>query len=144
MIRHQLRKVFVQTYLLLLLSPAVFADDPAGGYFEGYQADCAEIQAHAESNIVNCNMITLKKATNALDNVYNDLIKHADKEQKKYLQDMQLAWERMKEAQCNLVKTYYVGVSYEKWTSHCQAVMTIRRVKELEQLGTGIMWGVYD
>ena len=136
--------IIIWIVTLPFLSTIAFADDPTGGYFEGYQADCTEIREHAESNVVNCNMITLKKATEALDNVYNDLIKHADKEQKKYLEDMQLAWESMKEAQCNLVKTYYVGVSYEKWTSHCQAVMTIRRVKELEQLGTGIMWGIYD
>ncbi len=134
----------IRILILPFLFNTAFADDPTGGYFEGYQSDCAEIKEHAESNVVNCNMITLKKANESLDNVYNDLIKQADKDQKTYLEDMQAAWESMKEAQCNLVKTYYVGVTYEKWTSHCQAVMTIRRVKELEQLGTGIMWGVYD
>ena len=130
--------IIIWIVTLPFLSTIAFADDPTGGYFEGYQTDCTEIREHAKSNVINCNMITLKKATEALDNVYNDLIKHADKAQKKYLEDMQQAWESMKEAQCNLVKTYYVGVAYEKWTSHCQAVMTIRRVKELEQLGTGM------
>ncbi len=133
----------IRILILPFLFTTAFADDPTGGYFEGYESDCSEIKQHAESNVVNCNMITLKKANEALDNVYNDLIKQADKDQKTYLEDMQAAWASMKEAQCNLVKTYYVGVTYDKWASHCQAVMTIRRVKELEQLGTGIMWGVY-
>jgi uncharacterized protein YecT (DUF1311 family) len=71
--------------------------------------------------------------------VYQQLLKKADATEKKYLQEMQLAWIKLKEAQCGLRQYYYLDARFsDKWKTHCEAVMTIRRVQELKALGTGI------
>ena len=101
--------IMIRILILPFLFTTAFADDPTGGYFEGYESDCSEIKEHAESNVVNCNMITLKKANEALDNVYNDLIKQADKDQKTYLEDMQAAWERECKSNCASASVNIIG-----------------------------------
>jgi uncharacterized protein YecT (DUF1311 family) len=82
-----------------------------------------------------------EKADRELNAVYQQLLKKADATEKKYLQEMQLAWIKLKEAQCGLRQYYYRDARFsDKWKTHCEAVMTIRRGQELKALGTGISW----
>jgi uncharacterized protein YecT (DUF1311 family) len=116
------------------------ADDPAGGYFDGTEVECPGIPS-AESTVIQCNRIAFEKADRELNEVYQQLLKKADATEKKYLQEMQLAWIKLKEAQCGLRQYYYRDARFsDKWKTHCEAVMTIRRVQELKALGTGISW----
>lgn len=118
------------------------ADDPAGGYFdETFQ--CPGVP-QAESATVMCNEQALKKADRELNEVYAELIALSDENERKAFQDMQRAWIGLKQAQCSLEQHYYREVSYTKWVSYCEAAMTIRRVRELKALGTGIKWREFD
>lgn len=125
---------------LALLAPMAWADDPTGGYFSGTPVECPGVPA-AEATVVACHRMALAKADRELNTVYRDLMARADPAERRALQEAQLAWIRLRDAQCALVKTYYRGAPFpEKWTSRCQAVQTIRRVQELRALGTGIGW----
>lgn len=125
---------------LPLLAPAARADDPSGGYFSGTPVACPGVPS-AEATVVTCNRQALARADRELNSVFRDLITRADPAERQALQDAQLGWIRMRDGQCALVKAYYRTAPFpEKWTSRCQAVMTIRRVEELKALGTGIAW----
>jgi uncharacterized protein YecT (DUF1311 family) len=122
----------------MLASSGAHADDPAGGYFdETFQ--CPGVP-QAESATVMCNEQALKKADRELNEVYADLIALSDENERTDLQDMQRAWIGLKQAQCRLEQHYFREVSFAKWVSYCEAAMTIRRVRELKALGTGIKW----
>ena len=116
------------------------ADDPTDGYFDNTAVECPDIP-RPEFNIITCNQTAHEKADRELNELYQELITKADATEKKYLQEMQLAWIKLKEAQCGLTKYYYRDAHFsDKWTTKCEAVMTIRRVQELKALGTGINW----
>ncbi|MCP9841524.1 DUF1311 domain-containing protein [Synechococcus sp. J7-Johnson] len=126
--------------LLGLLAPVARADDPSGGYFSGTAVECPGLP-QAEAAAVACHRQALAKADRELNVVYSDLMARADSQERRALQDAQLAWIRLRDSQCALVKAYYRRSPFpEKWTSRCQAVQTIRRVQELRALGTGISW----
>ena len=125
--------------LSLILITRAFADSPTGNYFKGFDRHCPGVPL-AESTATKCNLITFAKAEEELEAIYNNLQTKADREQKKYLTASHNAWLELRKSQCNLVKTYYTGVAYNKWTSSCKAEMTINRIRELKQLGTGISW----
>ncbi len=116
------------------------ADDPAGGYFSNTAVECPGIP-FAESTVITCNEMAYEKADRELNEVYQQLMIKADAMEKKYLQEMQLGWIKFKKAQCGLRSYYYRNARFsDKWKTHCEAVMTIRRVQELKALGTGISW----
>ena len=115
------------------------ADDPAGGYFNT-AVECPGIP-FPEVNIITCNEMAYKKADRELNEVYQQLMIKADAMEKKYLQEMQLGWIKLKKAQCGLRAYYYRNAHLsDRWKTHCEALMTIRRVQELKALGTGISW----
>lgn len=125
---------------LALLAPVARADDPSGGYFSGTPVECPGVPS-AEAAVVTCNRQALARADRELNAVFRDLIARADAAERQALQETQLGWIRMRDGQCALVKAYYRKAPFpEKWTSRCQAVMTIRRVQDLKALGTGIGW----
>jgi uncharacterized protein YecT (DUF1311 family) len=127
-------------FSLVLLIPAARADDPSGGYFSGTPMECPGLPS-VEAAVVACNKQALARADRELNDVYRDLIARADPAERQALQNAQLGWIRMRDGQCALVKAYYRTAPFpEKWTSRCEAVMTIRRVQELMALGTGIGW----
>lgn len=124
----------------MLLAPVARADDPTGAYFSGTPVECPGV-ASAEATVVTCNRKALAKADRELNVLYRDLMERADPAERRALQEAQLAWIRLRDAQCALVQAYYQQAPFpEKWTSRCQAVQTIRRVQELKALGTGIGW----
>jgi uncharacterized protein YecT (DUF1311 family) len=126
--------------LLGLLAPVARADDPTSDYFSGTAVECPGLPL-VEAAVVACHRQALAKADRELNDVYRDLIARADSQERRALQDAQLAWIRLRDSQCALVKAYYRRAPFpEKWTSQCQAVQTIRRVQELRALGTGISW----
>jgi uncharacterized protein YecT (DUF1311 family) len=127
-------------FALAQLAPVARADDPSGGYFSGTPVECPGLPS-AEAAVVTCNSQALARADRELNALYRDLIARADPAERQALQDAQLGWIRMRDGQCALVKAYHRTAPFpEKWTSRCQAVMTIRRVQELKALGTGIGW----
>jgi len=125
----------------IAISPVAKADDPTGGYFEGTEIRCLGVPGGGEASVVSCNRNALQIADRELNTVYQQLLEQADAQEKKYLQEMQLAWIQLKNSQCNLTQYYYRKAQVsEKWKSRCEAVMTIRRVQELKALGTGLSW----
>jgi len=129
--------------LVIFLSGSVStrADSPTGNYFSGTEVSCPGIPGSAEATVIACNKIAYKDADRELNAAYRKLVAAADNNEKKFLQDMQRAWIKLKDAQCGLVESYYAGAQFpEKWRTECEAIMTIRRVKELKELGTGIEW----
>lgn len=125
---------------LALLAPVARADDPSGGYFAGTPVECPGVPS-VEAAVVTCNRQALARAERELHSVMRDLLTLADPAERQALQEAQRAWIRLRDAQCTLVKAYYSQAPFpEKWTSRCEAVMTIRRVQEVKALGTGIGW----
>ncbi|MGB5135182.1 MAG: lysozyme inhibitor LprI family protein [Prochlorococcaceae cyanobacterium] len=126
--------------ILAILAPVARADDPTGGYFSGTQLECPGIPA-AEAALVACHRMALQNADRELNSLYRNLMAQADPQERRALEDAQLAWIHLRDAQCALVEAYYRDAPVpDKWTSRCQAVQTIRRVQELRALGTGIGW----
>jgi len=126
--------------MLSLLPVAVMADSPTGDYFSGTEINCPGIE-FAESNVIACNKMAYETADKELNLLYGKLMKAADENEKTLLKNMQRAWLKFKDAQCSLVESYYAdSPQSEKWTTQCAAIMTIRRVNELKELGTGIDW----
>ena len=122
------------------IAPYAAADDPTDGYFDNTNIECPGVP-FAEATVVQCNRMAFQKADKELNAVYQQLLKQADASEKKYLTEMQLAWIKLKESQCDLTQYYYRKASVsEKWKTRCEAIMTIRRVEELKALGTGISW----
>jgi uncharacterized protein YecT (DUF1311 family) len=129
---------------MTLAGAGAHADDPAGGYFEE-DVQCPDVpKPRAETTAVLCDEQALNKADRELNEVYADLIALADEDERKTLHDVQRAWIGLKQAQCNLEQRYYREVSFQKWVSYCEAAMTIRRVRELKAIGTGIKWREFD
>lgn len=118
---------------------AAEANDPTGGYFNGTEIECPGIE-RSEATVISCNKAAYQKADKELNAVYSELVSAADKKEKTMLRDMQRAWVALKNTQCALAGYYHRTVTAEKWTSECEAIMTIRRVQELKALGTGIKW----
>jgi len=113
------------------------ADDPAGGYLAGTEIVCPGVDL-SEATRVKCNTIAYEHADKELNALYSDLMLSADSNQRALLRKMQRAWIDLKAAQCEFIGHYYRTVTFEKWKTECEAVMTIRRVQELRALGTGI------
>lgn len=122
------------------IAPVAQADDPTGGYFDGTEVQCPGVPTGTESDVVPCNQAAFLKADRDLNTVYEQLMKQANAREKEYLQEMQSAWIKLKKAQCGLNQYYHRQTAPKKWESYCEAVMTIRRVQELKELGTGISW----
>lgn|GEM_PF-5165482 len=124
-----------------LAAPAAHADDPTGTYFDGDPIECPGSTSEVQYN--RCVSAALQKADLDLNALYKRLTAAADANEKRYLQDMQLAWIKLKDAQCKLVRAYHEGAANPgPWQTRCEAMMTIRRVHELGQLGTGILWNI--
>jgi uncharacterized protein YecT (DUF1311 family) len=125
----------------LLIATAANADDPTGTYFDGDPIDCPGATSEVQYN--RCASAALQKADLELNALYKRLMAAADADEKRHLQDMQLAWIKLKDAQCRLVRAYHEGAANpEPWKTRCEAMMTMRRVRELTQLGTGILWNI--
>lgn len=119
------------------------ADDPSGGYFDGIEVKCPGTPGGSGTTASEsaCYQEALQKADRELNEVYQKLRQQADEPEKQYLQEMQLAWIKLKESQCGLILYYYRNARLnDRFELYCQAAMTIRRVQELKALGTGITW----
>lgn len=124
---------------LLFLGGALRADEPTGGYFDDTQIPC--VDASSEVSRGRCHRDALMRADQELNALYQELLSLADEGQEQQLRRMQRAWIALKEAQCAFVVDYHGGAANPgKFGTYCEAVMTIRRVRELQQLGTGLLW----
>lgn len=116
-----------------------WADDSSGGYLDGVTIPCPG--ASSEVAFAKCTRAALERADRELNAVYQQLSAAADRESAAHLRNMQRAWIQLRDAQCGLVLYYHRDAAQPwRWKTHCEAVMTIRRVTELKQLGTGIRW----
>ncbi|MDD7805338.1 MAG: hypothetical protein PUP46_07235 [Endozoicomonas sp. (ex Botrylloides leachii)] len=125
--------------LSLFITTFSFADDPCGGYFADYELKCPKYNKKhdgmwAEASVIPCNIETLEVDNIELNKLLEELKKHGNPKQKAILDEMHAAWEALKIAQSALVRTYYEGVTYEKWTTGSEVAMTQARIKELKQL----------
>lgn len=128
------------SFFLVVFSFESSADSPVGSFLSGTEINCPGV-IFAESTVITCNEIAYKNADLELNAVYKKLVSSADENEKIILRDIQRAWIALKNAQCDLVEHYYSTARHTmKWTTKCNAVMTIRRVEELKQLGSGIDW----
>lgn len=132
-------KLFILSLIILCnVMMDAEADDSAGGYLDSPLLNC-----HGSSQVEynDCVYRALGKSDQELNVLYKRLLKSADEEEKRYLQQMQQAWIKLRDAQCELILHYHVGAANPSpWKTLCKAVMTQRRVQELNQLGTGILW----
>ena len=146
MMNKLLRQNLIVTLLLganLAIASTALADDPSGGYFDGIEIQCPNTQGGSGTTASEsaCYQEALQNAEYELNEVYQGLMQQADEQEKDYLQKMQSAWITLKESQCSLIHYYYRDARLnDRFKLHCQAAMTIRRVQELKQLGTGISW----
>jgi uncharacterized protein YecT (DUF1311 family) len=125
-----MRTTFCIFAIALLAAPAANADDPTGTYFDGDPIECPGATSEVQYN--RCVSAALQKADLDLNALYKRLMAAADANEKRYLQDMQLAWIKLKDAQCNLVLAYHEGAANRgPWKTRCEATMTMRRVREL-------------
>jgi uncharacterized protein YecT (DUF1311 family) len=123
----------------LAVAATARADDPAGDYFDGTPIDCPGASSEVQYN--DCAYRMLQKSDKQLNALYRRLTAAADDEEKRYLKSMQQAWGQLRDAQCGLMVVYHAGAAnLDAWKTRCEAVMTVRRVHELEMLGTGILW----
>jgi uncharacterized protein YecT (DUF1311 family) len=127
--------------IFLALASTAGADDPTGRYFKGTLINCYSKTSEVE--IDTCAAAALEKADGELSNLIKLLISGADEDEEAYLRNMQQAWMKLRDSQCGLVVSYHRGVaSPRRWKTRCEAAMTMRRVDEMQELGTGILWRV--
>jgi uncharacterized protein YecT (DUF1311 family) len=121
------------------MTTSVSADEPAGTFLKGTPIACPG--ATSEVAWSKCHRDALTHADRELNALYQQLTSIANENQQSHLRKMQRGWIMLRDAQCAFVVDYHDGAANPgKFGTHCKAVMTIRRVQELEQLGTGLLW----
>ncbi|MCB1598660.1 MAG: lysozyme inhibitor LprI family protein [Lysobacterales bacterium] len=115
------------------------ADEPTGTFFDGTVIPCPSATSQVQWG--ECHHQALQRADRELNVLYGKLMAIADEKQKRHLRSMQQAWIQLKLAQCAFVVDYHDGAAHpSQFGTYCEAVLTIRRLRELEQLGTGLLW----
>ena len=139
--KHCLLLLFVS----LLVPNLVFADDPTGGYLslkDSAYKNCTDLGS-SEVDSYNCHQRNFQRLDDQLNQLYGSLSNHANPTQKIYLQNMQLGWIKLKESQCDFISYYYSDSAdgrSEAVKLECYIVMTAKRISDLQQIGTGLLW----
>jgi uncharacterized protein YecT (DUF1311 family) len=129
-------KLVVLALSALFLTDTVHADDPTGNYFPEDSTGCYVKSTEVETN--NCIFDALQNADSELNALFKRLVLRSNDAQKKHLKAMQRAWIALRDATCAFDSDYYPGMS--AWPTRCQAALTVQRVKDLRELGTGLLW----
>ena len=132
-----MRNLFVFLLLLFAAIPVAHADHPTGRFLDSVPQDCYVPGVDQGE----CWVRMRDTVDRELNQLYSELIRNANSDQKKNLRDMQRGWIAMREAQCALVESYESQRDNFSWSKRmCEIVMTKSRIWELNEVATGIRW----
>ena len=131
--------IFCALFFSFLGSGTALADDPTGDYFGHENLICKDTSSTI--TIYKCEYEDLEKSDKALNIEYQELLKIASAEERNLLRRIQQTWMAMRDAECDLYQYYRDEKRVPNvWRTRCLGDVTRRRVVELKQLSTGIVW----